>query len=100
MEDAGIEAVTVATSTLAVRRSHHSARSHPLSKLFSSHFCYGIIPRILFPETVPLHILSHTKSEVIPNIGHVIFFSQPLRCYAQSHIMQVLRLGSNSRHEF
>ncbi len=28
-EDAGIEPRTVATSTLAVRRSNHSARSHP-----------------------------------------------------------------------
>jgi hypothetical protein len=30
-EDAGIELRTVATPTLAVRRSNHSARSHPLS---------------------------------------------------------------------
>jgi hypothetical protein len=30
-EDAGIEPRTVATTALAVRRSNHSARSHPLS---------------------------------------------------------------------
>jgi hypothetical protein len=30
-EDAGIETRTVATSALAVRRSNHSARSHPHS---------------------------------------------------------------------
>ncbi len=30
-EDAGIEPRTVATMALAVRRSHHSARSHPQS---------------------------------------------------------------------
>ncbi len=32
-EDAGIEPRTIATLALAVRRSHHSARSHPQTRL-------------------------------------------------------------------
>ncbi len=32
-EDAGIEPKTIATSTLAVRRSNHSVRSHPQTQI-------------------------------------------------------------------
>jgi hypothetical protein len=43
-EDAGIEPRTVMTLTLAVARSNHSARSHPLTLLgwFSSQCCQSI----------------------------------------------------------
>jgi hypothetical protein len=37
-EDAGIEPRTVATTTLAVRRSYHSARSHPHLARSHPHF--------------------------------------------------------------
>jgi hypothetical protein len=33
-EDAGIEPRTVATSAMAVRRSNHSARSHPFLEIY------------------------------------------------------------------
>jgi hypothetical protein len=33
-EDAGIEPMTVATSAMAVRRSNHSARSHPFLEIY------------------------------------------------------------------
>jgi hypothetical protein len=45
-EDAGIEPRTVATSALAVRRSSHSATSHPLSATSHSHSATSH-PRIL-----------------------------------------------------
>ncbi len=59
-EDAEIEPRTVATSTLTVRRSNHSARSHPQSRL-------GLIPtRLDHIHTGP--DLIHTRLDLIPGL--------------------------------
>jgi hypothetical protein len=62
-EDAWIEPRTVATTALAVRRSNHSARSHP--HLVSSSFCDGKYSLFLIIESSPtqdFHKLSKLSS--------------------------------------
>ncbi len=78
-EDAGVEPRTYATSALAVRRSNHSARSHPhpatqpcSAKPYSrtlTEWCYGpAILIVLYDDTWPRSSPSSTRA---PQDKHV-----------------------------
>ncbi len=81
-EDAGIEPRTVAASTLAVRRSNHSAGSHPLSRLYliqhsarshpqdhnsarSSHIRQNLIHHAATVDLIHISARSHPQNRLV-----------------------------------
>ncbi len=64
-EDAGIEPMTVTTLTLAVRRSHHSARSHPHNYILSRQVTWGrrkkFIILFFYFEALSTLVLAHAQ---------------------------------------
>ena len=85
-EDAGIEPRTVATSALAVRRSSHSATSHPHSATSHLPFRLHLIHTRLHLIHFRLHLIHSATSH--PQLGYI---SSSL-CYISS------TLGNISSH--
>jgi hypothetical protein len=78
-EDAGIEprtVATMATMALAVRRSNHSARSHPLVE---AKMCTFTLESTPFIFTTPNLALTHTKriTVFVPEGRMELGFSSP-----------------------
>jgi hypothetical protein len=73
-EDAGIEPRTVATTALAVRRSNHSARSHPLTRLDLIHNSATSHPQY-FPAFSPPPPIGQQISQSKEQKIFILFFS-------------------------